>query len=130
MFTRRGILLALFILLLLGIPYTLVAFRQEIFWNWRSAAIEESKSRGLLVVKLIGDFRKENGRLPRELDELVPKYASALPLPTAGGKHWEYRLVRGGESFMLSFGMPEDSPFYFYPNCAFSSRTGRWYLDE
>jgi hypothetical protein len=128
---RHAFKLALLILALGCItPFLLFVFHEEIFWNWRSSAIEESKRRGETIMRAIAAYKKDNGHLPAKLDELSPGYIKTMPQPTAGGRVWRYRVTDNGESFLLAFGMPEEAPYYFYPKCTLDPNDGTWYLDE
>jgi hypothetical protein len=100
-----------------------------IFWGWTEGNIKRSISTGDRLIANLYLFHERNGKFPNELTELIPDYIDSLPLPSAGGKQWEYS-PREGNRFFLWFGMPRNSTWNGYPSCLFDSRKGKWYVDE
>ena len=104
-------------------------FSDEIFWGWTEGNVRRSMASGDLLISKLYLFRERNGKFPNALTDLVPDYIDSLPLPSAGGKEWDY-TVKDGKSFFLWFGMPRDSRWGGYPSCIYNSRSGNWYKDE
>ena len=75
------------------------------------------------IVRRLETFRRENGRYPARLEELVPEYLSSVPTPRVG-RGWSYRT--DGKKFNLSFGVGEHN----YPTSWFWSDERRWYTEE
>lgn len=58
--------------------------------------IKESSRQGDIVVAALEKYHADNGRYPKNLDELVPKYLQEMPLPTWGLREWFYQLSDSG----------------------------------
>src|SRR5262245_38617730 len=99
----------------------------NILWGWNSGNIEASKMVGDCLIDKINLFAKENGRLPRQLDEPVPRYLKSLTPPCAGEKRWHYSITGKGDTFYLGFSMPMDRPWCGYPSCDYQSAVGVWH---
>jgi hypothetical protein len=63
-----------------------------------SRAIEDVLTTEMAVYR----YKKETGRYPQSLQELVPKYMSSIPIdPFTQGKPLVYKLLAGGSKFLL-----------------------------
>ncbi len=67
------------------------------------------------MVKLLQRYHDDHGFYPVRLDDLVPDYAPALPLPVTGDRSWEY-TYRGDTSFELAFPGPKGGAYYYAPD--------------
>lgn len=63
------------------------------------ARIRATVAAGETLVAAIEGYRRERGRLPADLELLVPKYLVALPTPKYGAPGWHYQVGSpdGGE---------------------------------
>ena len=125
-------LIAAFVLLACALMAALVLYlnSDSVFWGWTKKNINHTKSIGSGIILKIGMFQAENGRLPTRLDELVPKYLTSVPTPTAGVRSWNYNLTGDGDTFYLGFSLPRDATWHGYPSCSYDSKQRSWYLDE
>ena len=58
--------------------------------------------RRLLLVELaLMSFRETHGRIPQQLDELVPEFLPAVPQDPFGAGSLKYRLIADGKSYLL-----------------------------
>jgi hypothetical protein len=71
--------------------------------RWDKQSLQVSMSRGNEIADALKSYKKENGRFPKTIDELVPKYIHwILPPEVADVKKWKYSLTEKG--FYLEFG--------------------------
>jgi hypothetical protein len=119
-------------LVVAGLFVTLAVYvnSDSIFWGWTSSNIQASKAKGAELIEKIELYRKENGRLPTQLDELVPRYISSVPAPLAGERRWNYNLTGDGNTFYLGFSMPNNATWGGYPSCGYESQVNQWHVDE
>jgi hypothetical protein len=73
----------------------------------RKLAQSEVGARQAGVALAIERYRREAGRLPATLDELVPKHMAKVPLDPCGGQPFRYRLTEGGKFLLYSVGWNE-----------------------
>lgn len=95
------------------------------YWSWVSWRVDESQYRGDSIIRQLAAFRRQNGRYPDRLDELVPQYIKSIPEPRVG-RGWDYEALEGGKEFRLMFAVGD----YEYPNSRYYSQGGRWDTDE
>jgi hypothetical protein len=78
---------------ILAISLAVLSFGVYFINRWH---VHKTKSE---VLSAICGFRKEQGRLPEDLGDLVPKYLPRLPRPRliGLGPSNEYRILSGGE---------------------------------
>lgn len=53
------------------------------------------------AVVAIHEFRDKNGRLPKQLDELVPEFLETVPIDPYSGRPYVYRTEKVGNNFTL-----------------------------
>lgn len=90
--------------------------------QWMPWKVRESKTRGNEVVAALDVYRRDNGRYPKDLIELCPKYLTELPQPTAGSERWTYYSDNDGRSFNLAFTDRSAS----VPRCYYRPDLRRW----
>lgn len=100
----------------------------------------ETQRLGDEIVATIVAFEKQHSRYPESLPELVPAFLAAIEQPAWGTGLWRFSVYKlsinpsmpprsapdGAYFFELSVPANED----FYPVFYYSSRRGRWTLDN
>jgi general secretion pathway protein G len=89
------------VVILLGSAYATLTIRQEKIAHFqRAAALKDNLS---VMRKAIRDFHAREGRYPRSLQELVPKYLRRIPRdPVTGDAAWRLtteQTVQPGSDF-------------------------------
>ena len=119
---------------MLGIGLFLVVcifvFSDSWYWGWNDKNIDKSIKTGVLLISKLDEFHDRHGKFPGQLSDLIPDYIDTLPLPSAGEKEWHYYTHSNGDGFSLKFAMPPESALPGYPCCFYSSKSGRWYVDD
>jgi hypothetical protein len=83
----RHLAIGLGVIMILGAVYATRVIRQEKDAHFqRAETLQQNLQR---MRKAIADFRAAEGRYPRELQELVPKYLPTVPIdPVTNDKSW------------------------------------------
>jgi hypothetical protein len=59
--------------------------------------IKETEQRGDKIIRALDQFFADNGKYPKSLSELTPKYLTEIPAPTWGLREWIYN----GDGYIL-----------------------------
>jgi hypothetical protein len=78
--------------------------------KWSDARVVETKRRGDVICHAVAAFHTRAGRFPVQLSDLQQDYLREIPLPTAGGKSWEYIVIDNGTSYNLQVSASEHDP--------------------
>ena len=69
--------------------------------GYKREVVGELERQATLTVIALLQFRKDSGRLPQQLAELVPKHLTEVPIDAFSGKPLIYRLDKDGKDFTL-----------------------------
>lgn len=67
------------------------------------AAVDASKHYAETIGRSLVAYKEKEGRYPRTLDALVPRYIDEIRPPVAGYSKWQYAVL-SDDSYILSFG--------------------------
>ena len=67
--------------------------------KWSDARIAETKRRGEVVCRAVEAYHAKTGKYPFQLTDLQPEFLRDIPLPTAGGKEWQYTVIDNGTNY-------------------------------
>ncbi|WP_231741143.1 hypothetical protein [Thalassoglobus neptunius] len=112
--------------LLLSFFGVVFAFLLHEHFAWNSSIVRESKSRGDVIVGLLEEHHRQQGRFPGSLDELNDGNNNRYQQPTSGLKQWRYLVNSDRSAFELSFSANDNH----YPVCYYDSKVKRWYEDR
>ncbi len=95
---------------------------------WTPDRVAESQRRGETIVLALRQYNIDHSVYPAALNDLVPKYLTAIPAPTVGTRKWKYTLRP--YYFSLAFGSrASSSSDALYPSCS-HLENGGWYTDN
>ncbi len=89
--TGRRLAIMLGVIMILGAAYGARVIRQEKIAHFQRA--ETLRQNLQTMRKAIADFRSVEGRYPRTLNELVPKYLRAIPVDAVTGTASTWRVT-------------------------------------
>ena len=106
--------------------------------HFGSAEEESIKAQAKPIIEAIEKYKKDNGKYPENLSDLVPKYIPSIKNPNLGVKKWKYVRFFGdkryapnlrGEGYELTVFERDDSY-----ECIFFTKypSGKeiWYVDQ
>src|SRR5688500_14410187 len=89
--TGRRLAIILGVIMILGAAYGARVIRNEKVAHFRRAAALQDHLNGMR--KAIDEFRSVEGRYPRNLEELVPKYLRRIPVDPVTGSASTWRVT-------------------------------------
>jgi len=99
-------------LIVVGVVSGWLYYEREYGADWAPARIRQSIDDGDRIVAMTLRFKREHGRYPTTLGELVPKYLPEIRPPSAGTREWHYEVV--GNEYVLWFAATDGKPAYIY----------------
>lgn len=113
----KGLLLLFAVIVVCGGGYW-------IFLQVDEHRVRESYRRAGEIIRALEQHRVVEGKYPKRLDDLCPKYAKRIEQPTAGNGKWVYFVSDDRSYFELGFKGADTYPSRFY-----DSKSKEWWED-
>ncbi|MCK6456828.1 MAG: hypothetical protein L6Q92_09900 [Phycisphaerae bacterium] len=94
------------------------------YWQIDNHRVRESYRRAGQIIQALEQHRVVEGKYPKRLADLCPKYAKRIEEPTAGNGKWVYSVSDDGSYFDLGFKGSDTYPSRFY-----DSKSKEWWID-
>jgi len=101
-----------------------------------SSRVEQTKKAGAELIDSLESYKKDMGRYPEALSDLIPKHLGRIPEPTYGTGKWVYASEEDGNAFWLGAGYNDIALLQggreddLYPVLYWQSSKSKWYLSE